>query len=776
MTFGAFASLNNFRLILPSWFPPVNPSFFWLMMVLGFGSMVFCLWNMPEPSGGKDITKGTAWTGFVLLMGIATYLRLFDYDQAPGFLHEDQWFLTSQVLRILDFHDHPFLFDYGATEPPFNYVSAFIWTLLPGLKGLAAMRIAASLFDLGTVWVFYLLGKEVGGRRMGLILMAMGAFSKALIITSDATTRCHLTILACALTLLFLIKVFKHPVMKHFIGLGLSLAFGGYTYAPFRIWVPSVVVGLIFWILLRPDGRPKTKSGWLLALGFAAAWSYYFFYQSYPGVRPFVLTQWFILGWGKYVIWAVLIFLYARAWRRPNEEKMLRGWITGALLCALIQWPLWMAPQYTEHTDQIVAFSPKYNFTIDALLAQMWGFSRLAFCKLFFSNPLKVPLPPSEGDSYMDFYITFFATVGLAWLVVRPNWTKTAILGLFVIGLLPFIMCPGPHVFRLLAVFAPIFLTAGWGAFKIWESFLLLPWKKKRFLADVLLLFAGIWGLVASVQMINVWKAHRWPDPACSDVIASELSKDRVYIVPYPDYLGRVQQDILYDGKDVHQAGASNPIDTAPGETAKDIAIITWVWDKTVQDRLKKEYPQAKWFEKIDYWHVMILKYAVVPFGQLSKNPSFLFYVRQTPNIAWDRKFFGGLGLGRGIILREERVAGWNDSLPADLATDFHGARIQGVWKVEKAGKYRLSLSTYNPTRLFVDGRLVLEHINHSMSRETSVDLELPQGDHAVRLQMSFAHENRIPDVQVLSLNDNWKKSLEELAGPLSSGMVTTDP
>jgi hypothetical protein len=154
-----------------------------------------------------------------------------------------------------------------------------------------------------------------------------------------------------------------------------------------------------------------------------------------------------------------------------------------------------------------------------------------------------------------------------------------------------------------------------------------------------------------------------------------------------------------------------------------------------------------------------------VPFDKVPEDPSQLFYVRRVPVSYWLRRFYGKYGLGRGLILAEDRVARWNESLPPCAAPDGR-VRVSGKWDVTVPGPYQLKIHTLNLTQVFIDGRKILDEPGRTIyekAEDLSATVELSQGPHEVELVEAFTREMNIPEVTVYSINGLWKKSMDEL-------------
>lgn len=122
---------------------------------------------LEQPLADEDAPRRRGWTSAALIgiLGAALLLRVWDLD-ATG-LNSDEAVYAGQGASIAGvpelapyfptFRAHPLLFQ--------TLLSVGYHTSAPELFG----RLAAALFGVATVWVTYLLGRDLYGRRAGLV-------------------------------------------------------------------------------------------------------------------------------------------------------------------------------------------------------------------------------------------------------------------------------------------------------------------------------------------------------------------------------------------------------------------------------------------------------------------------------------------------------------------------------------------------------------------------------------------------------------------------------
>jgi hypothetical protein len=759
----ALLSLPNGQFLVPNWaFFSRLP--FYPLLLLGFGGMVYFFRRLPEGDSGEDVPARVSRTAFFLLLILGAALRLQDIHRISGCIDNDHWIYANEALQIMNFHDRPILLPYGPREPLFAYFSALIWSFAPQATALVGMTLSSVAVDLLILWSFYLLGKEAGGRLMGLILMAMGVISKTLIQISKINFGFHTDVLACALVVLYLFRLLKNPKLSYFIQWGLAMTLGSWIYVAFRLWTPALIGGLWLWILWRPETRPKDRSSWALAGAVMGGWVFAFAYVNQMVSHQWAVVQFFSGGTGLILLVLVLFGLYARAGWQTRGKDWIWKWATGALLTALLLSPLWAQPGYSDHPNETVIFNPRFGLTHSEawkyLNATFWNGFRLLFG--YDPNNPFWNLPPMHEDSYMDYFIPAFGLAALASFFAKPRLIQAVVIGLFFTGYASFFVTHGAHSNRLMATLLPMYLIAAWGAYRLWQAFRLSGLKNGGAWGTLLLFAFAAWMLGANLQILKDWMNMRWPDTFVQDVM-DLVPQDRIYLVPNQGHFGESAWDLVSEGRDTHLFLDSNLIDLTPEEKGKDVAVIIWGGDQDAHDKLSKAYPGGAWYEQSLNWPVINLKWFVIPFSQISQNPSDLFYVRTDPPTDWKRRFYLALGLGRGLIRYEDRVAHWNDGLPPSFTGGDNTARISGDWTLAKAGDYVFSLQTINTCQLWVDGRKILDVQRPSGLSLKTVKLNLAAGPHEAEIVTAFNVGHLVPQAQVHSVSEGWTKPLDEL-------------
>jgi 4-amino-4-deoxy-L-arabinose transferase-like glycosyltransferase len=158
-------------------------------------------------------------------------------------------------------------------EPLYIYLSA----LVAGFTGISflTIKIAAVIGGLLMLPYLYLLGKEMGSERIGLLAVAFAAIAYWPGVIERFALRISFYPLFVAPTLYYLIRGLRRQNRNDFILAGVALGLGLNGYMPFRIMPIAVVIIVLVYILHVRDAQARKQS--LLWLVLLALTSFMFF-------------------------------------------------------------------------------------------------------------------------------------------------------------------------------------------------------------------------------------------------------------------------------------------------------------------------------------------------------------------------------------------------------------------------------------------------------------------------------------------------------------------
>ncbi len=260
----AFATLNN------NLFKVTNV----LLWILAVACFVWAFWL--RRSGPKPAKQGMGfrdpWLAFLIgATVLAFFFRFYQTQTVPPEPFSDHAEKILDVYDVSQGQTHIF-FPRNTGREAFQ----MYWTLLvakvfgTGLSFLS-LKLGTALLGFFTLPFIYLLGKEVGGRRVGLIAFLLVGIGYWPNVISRVGLRFPLYPLFVAPALFFLVRGLRTRNRNDFLLSGIFLGLGLHGYSPFRI-VPFVVIAafVLFWLHKQSRGTRQDAVIWLALVGFTS--------------------------------------------------------------------------------------------------------------------------------------------------------------------------------------------------------------------------------------------------------------------------------------------------------------------------------------------------------------------------------------------------------------------------------------------------------------------------------------------------------------------------
>lgn len=173
--------------------------------------------------------------------------------------HHDEIVTASRVLRVGFGHAMDAV-GFSESAPPLYYAVAWVWTQLTG-TGAYGLRSLSALCGVLLIPVAYLLGRELRGRRTGLLAAALVAVNPMLLWYSQEARAYAMLALFCALSLLYCLRALRDGRPRDFTlwGVFSALALATHYFAVFPLAAEIV-------LLLRRRGRATLRGLWIVAL------------------------------------------------------------------------------------------------------------------------------------------------------------------------------------------------------------------------------------------------------------------------------------------------------------------------------------------------------------------------------------------------------------------------------------------------------------------------------------------------------------------------------
>ena len=214
-------------------------------------------WRLPVTRWGLLVAAVTA---------LAFFFRLYQLDGIPAEPFSDHAEKLLDVLDITKGAAHIFFQRNTGRE-----AIQFYWTVLVARvfgTGLSfyTLKLGTALLGLLTLPFMYLLGKELGGRRAGLLALLLTGIGYWPNVISRVGLRFPLYPLFTAATLYFLLRGLRRQSRNDLLLAGLALGLGLHGYSPFRIVALVVLVGVILYLLHRVSRGARAQTAWQVVL------------------------------------------------------------------------------------------------------------------------------------------------------------------------------------------------------------------------------------------------------------------------------------------------------------------------------------------------------------------------------------------------------------------------------------------------------------------------------------------------------------------------------
>ncbi len=199
----------------------------------------------------------STWTLIILASAVLViFFRTYRITQVPPEMVSDHAEKLLDIWDVLHGQTHIFFPRNTGREAIQFYLTAGIIQLLHTGYSFLSLKISTVLVGLLTLPFIYLLGKELGNRRIGLFAVLFAGIGYWPNVISRIGLRFPLYPMFVAPTLYFLLRGLRTGRRNEFILSGLALGIGLHGYTPIRI-LPILVVLAVGLYLLHPQARGK---------------------------------------------------------------------------------------------------------------------------------------------------------------------------------------------------------------------------------------------------------------------------------------------------------------------------------------------------------------------------------------------------------------------------------------------------------------------------------------------------------------------------------------
>ncbi len=771
------ATFPNFKWLFPGiGFLPFQQSY--AVLVAAFLAIVAGMRFMPEGGGPASPNLSPGWARFWLFSFLAATaaMRLYHANMAEGAYWCDGAIEIKDILNIADFKEYSFIMPWGGREPFFSYLGAVVRHLLPDASALFIQRFSLTLIDMATVWICYLLGKEVKGRRVGVLLAALVSISKPMILMDLVGSRPTCMGLGVSLALLFFFRLLRKPDMAHFLQWSVAVSFGIYGYSAYRPFVPFFIFAVLAWVLYSEKPRDLDAGGKVLAGGMAVSFLVYFlFFNGYWPQDGWLARTIAVSGlWFPGIVLAVLLILLGRFISNPHHQRnhsKLMGWAVGSFTCFFLTIAIMTNPLIINRLQNLSVSNGVFNWQfLESVFQKLCVTLRFLFIGGRDRSDFEI-----GGDAFYDYPSIVVIALGLASMVARPGWKKGTLVLAALVGVSTHVLSNDPHSGKTLGSVVPLLLLGSLGADRVWSAAEELP--RGRWLGKVVLVFSlAFWGWSASVNFNRIY--DQWAERCFRPdvVVAQQAIKDakdyRIYLANFGDYKSDFcagdTQAILLERQPVRVLFGSNPIDMKPGAQAKDVVVLLSATNQQgLEDLIRRQYPTAQWSEVYNppqaSEHTRVALRVQIPFDAISGNPEkkaaganvkALFYRRNAPEQSWTRIYiFGHAGVRNSFIWWEDQATDLNAPHPGEEGA--HIADYTGDLYVNHPDKYRILFKSSSYVILSIDGKKIFDVRPSGVPAKMGEKvISLEAGNHHVELITYIRNDQNVPEVSIIKKGD----------------------
>ncbi len=240
-----------------------------ILWLVGLAYLLYSLWekSSAEPFYRRLLAflRRPAWTLqlsrwallLILVFGVVLFFRFYDLHGTPGEMFSDQ------AEKLLDVNDlitgqAKIFFERNTGREAFQfYLTAFIAQVFGTGISFMSLKLGTAFAGAFAVPFIYLLGKEIGGRWVGLFAMFLAGIAYWPNVISRIGLRFPLYPMFAAPAIYFLVRGLRRANRNDFLLSGLFVGLGLHGYSPFRFLPIVLVIGVVIYLLHRHSRQER---------------------------------------------------------------------------------------------------------------------------------------------------------------------------------------------------------------------------------------------------------------------------------------------------------------------------------------------------------------------------------------------------------------------------------------------------------------------------------------------------------------------------------------
>ena len=417
-------------------------------------------------SAGSNISSFWIKICLGIALGLTLFLCFYRMDLPIGGYSFDLAVFVELVRRMkdLDYFADLFITKSWGIFPVWPYTALFFWHLFPPATGLEIQRITSTFYELGTIWAMYLCGKEIGGRRVGLLAAIAVSLSEPLLTKTISGYPISCMTFASLLVIWSQMRLLRKNSIGDFLLWALSIGFFSVSAIPSLVLIPFFIfscLGLLWW-----SDREKSSLASAPFLVWISLIVYLFYFccclNFIPHGDKFVAqikhSSLSIVS----IIFAIIAFVYFRMTSEKNENFWLK-WFCGAGLAVLfsfrsftddyivdrIKWhTIVPGASYLDASNLTQAFCERFPVTIKGLF---WNFQDIR-------DDMMVP-----HHSIFSYPETILIALGIIFYFTKPDFKRTFLLITAILAIIPQAVMKESHSAELSNCVVPLLLVGALG-------------------------------------------------------------------------------------------------------------------------------------------------------------------------------------------------------------------------------------------------------------------------------------------------------------------------